>query len=63
MPTESMDNLSSLCGLPGLCPEYLRTLSRLPTGSMDNVQGVHGFSVHFTDGNYGAVEADSNVSE
>ena len=34
--------LSSLIGLPGLCPEYPWTFSRLSTDSMDNVQGVHG---------------------
>ena len=36
--------LSSVSGLPGLCPEYIYpwTLSRLSTDSMDNVQGVHG---------------------
>ena len=56
LSTESMDivqgdighcplspcTLSSLNGLPGLCPEYPWTLSRLSTKSMDIVQGVHG---------------------
>ena len=42
--------LFSLSGLPGFCPVYTWTLSRLSSDSMDNVHGAHGFSGHFTDG-------------
>ena len=55
LSTLSTESVSSLCGLLELCPQYPWTLSRPSTDSMsrdsmDNIQGVHGFNGHFTDG-------------